>query len=77
MKRNYFWVVRESCEGGDSLCYYLICTHRPVCDIGEGWVSQGVGDCESFCPTRFEGLTGLRLKPGAPPVKMRLTKVKT
>lgn len=72
MKRDYMWIVRESKHRDAG---YLVCASRPKRDA-DGWYDPAVGDYCDFCESRFEGLTGLKLKPGDPPVKMSLVKAR-
>ena len=65
------WIVRD----GEAVnAEYLVCAVRPKCDGYGYWRPCGTNYYD-FCPKPFEALTGLKLKPGAPPIKIRLVKV--
>ncbi len=74
-KKRWIWVARQAASdwSGD-IPFYLLSPTKPSYEedelYGEVWFSHGGLDA---CAKFFEACTGIKLEPGAKPVKMEIS----
>lgn len=61
------WLARENDELG--MYEYVLCRHKPTHSEYGWWLDSML---DHFCATEFERCTGIRMKPGEGPIKVRI-----